>query len=55
MGGREIGMGTGYSKKESQQQAAQMALNRLRSDKQLRKQIYAEQKEAKAAQLNAQT
>lgn len=54
MGGREIGMGTGYSKKESQQQAAQMALNRLRMDKRLRKQIYAEQREAKMAQLNDQ-
>lgn len=47
--GREIGIGKGYSKKESQQQAAQMALNRLRSDKRLRKLIYSEQKEAKAS------
>ena len=54
VGGREIGMGTGYSKKESQQQAAQMALNRLRMDKRLRKQIYAEQREAKLVQLNDQ-
>ena len=54
VGGREIGVGKGYSKKESQQQAAQMALNRLRTDKRLRKQIYAEQKEAKMAQLNDQ-
>ena len=52
--GREIGVGEGYSKKESQQQAAQMALNRLRNDKRLRKQIYAEQKEAKQAKLNDQ-
>ena len=54
VGGREIGVGKGYSKKESQQQAAQMALNRLRNDKRLRKQIYAEQKEAKQAKLNDQ-
>ena len=53
--GREIGIGYGSSKKESQQQAAQMALNRLRTDKRLRKEIYAEQREAKrAAQVNDQ-
>ena len=53
--GREIGTGKGYSKKESQQQAAQMALNRLRTDKRLRKEIYAAQKAAKIALVNDQT
>lgn len=55
-GGREIGTGIGFSKKESQQQAAQMALNSLRTDKLLRKKIYAEKKRAKEALLvNNQT
>jgi ribonuclease-3 len=29
----QAGIGTGYSKKESQQQAAQMALKKIKSDK----------------------
>ena len=52
-GGREIGEGCGFSKKESQQQAAQAALNSLRASKTLRKQIYAEKKAAKEAEAAA--
>ena len=52
-GGREIGEGCGFSKKESQQQAAQAALNSLRASKALRKQIYAEKKAAKEAEAAA--
>ena len=52
-GGREIGEGCGFSKKESQQQAAQAALNSLRASKALRKQIYAEKKAAKETEAAA--
>lgn len=36
LAGKEIGIGIGYSKKESQQHAAQMALNKLQTDKELK-------------------
>ena len=35
----QIGIGQGYSKRDSQQEAAQMALNRLESDKDLQQLI----------------
>ena len=37
--GLSAGTGTGYSKKESQQNAARMALNKIKSDKDFRQQI----------------
>ena len=43
----QIGVGIGYSKKESQQAASNMAVNRLRTDKQLQQQI-SEIKKSKA-------
>lgn len=36
IGEKEIGIGVGYSKKESQQHAAKMALKRLKSDKEIK-------------------
>ena len=53
--GISAGKGTGYSKKESQQNAARMALNKIKGDADFRQQI-AEVKEANAQcpQENAQ-
>ncbi len=42
--GEQIGIGIGYSKKESQQAASKMAVKRLRTDKELQQRISATKK-----------
>ena len=48
--GEQIGIGIGYSKKESQQAASKMAVKRLRTDKELQQRISATKKK-KAGEL----
>lgn len=50
---KEIGIGTGYSKKESQQHAARMALRKLHTDKEL-KAFLAERKRQRIAEAISQ-
>jgi len=49
LGGRQIGIGIGYSKKESQQAAAKMAVKKLRNDREFQQYISA-LKEAKTGE-----
>ena len=52
--GEQIGVGIGYSKKESQQAASKMAIHKIRNDKELQQRI-SEFKKKRAAENAGET